>query len=91
MNISQHSCQSIKTVWTKKLSGNIFVRTRQVFNGPRTSNLSQQQQQQNLVEMIFGQQNQRNFPERKFFSEKNLRKINLGKKFFWKKIRKNFF
>ena len=48
----------LKFVWT----------TRQVYNGPRTSNLSQQQQQTFWSKMIFEQQNQKKIAD--FFSEK---------------------
>ena len=71
-------------------------KTRQVYNGPRTLNLSQQQQQKFWSKMIFCQQNQRNFTENLFFSENNLGKNKIWEKYFWKKnflerIWKNFF
>ena len=39
-------------------------------DGPRTSNLSQQQQKKFWSKMIFEQQNQKNFPENIFFKKK---------------------
>ena len=43
--------------------------TRQVYNGPRTSNLSQQQQQDFWSKMIFEQQNQKKFQKKNKFLE----------------------
>ena len=56
------------------------------------SNLSQQQQQKFWSKMIFEQQNQKNFPKKKyFFSEKNLGKIKFGNFFLKKQNLKELF
>ena len=43
--------------------------TRQVYNGPLTSTLSQQQQQNCWSKMIFEQKNQKNFPKKKILNK----------------------
>ena len=58
----------------------IVILIRQVYNGPRASNLSQQQQQKILVKNNFEQKNKKIFPKKLF--GKNLEKQNLGKMFF---------
>ena len=49
------------------------LRTRHVYNGPRTSNLSQQQLKKIWSKMIF-EQNQKKFPEQNFGKNKILGK-----------------
>ena len=61
---------------------NFSNKTRQVYNGPRTSNLSQQQQQNFWSKMIFEQQNQKKNSEKFFFQKKIWEKIKFGKKIF---------
>ena len=63
--------------------------TRQVYNGPRASNLSQQQQNNFWSKIVFEQQNQKTFPEF-FFQKKIWEKNNFEKKFLEKKIEKKF-
>ena len=74
-----------------------WTKPRQVYNGPQTSNLSQQQQQTFWSKMIFEQQNQKKIAD--FFSEKIYGKKKFWKKFFlekkfekfWKKSLREFF
>ena len=66
-----HPLTSITCYVSFTLGKTLFeLPTRQVHNGTRTSNLSQQQRKQFWSKMIFEQQNQKNFPKKKF-PEKN--------------------
>ena len=65
-------------------------KTRHVYNGPHTSNLSKPQQTNFWSKIIFEQQNQKKIPEFFFFQKKNFEtnfsqkenlKKNFGKKF----------
>ena len=58
------------------------IKTRQVYNGPRGSNLSQQQQKKLWSKMVFEQQNQKKNLRKKNFFQKKLGKRNFGKKSF---------
>ena len=60
------------------------IRKRHVYNGHRTSNLSQQQIKKFWSKMIFEQQNQKKYPE--IFFQKKIWKNKIWEIFFVEKI-----
>ena len=71
-------------------------KTRQVYNGPRTLNLSQQQQKKFWSKNDFLSTKSKKFYRNFFFQKTIWEKIKFGKnifekKIFWKEFEKNFF